>query len=81
MDAKQIEYYLSICQREDPDAATTCYEIYKQPNYHVSWQLAAAEIGYWLINRRIEPYFQCLQQVIEENGGLIFVHKDPAPLQ
>lgn len=81
MTPDQISYYLSVCEREAPDTIETLKEVYSQPNYHVSWELAAAEVGYWHEHRRIEPYFQCLQSVEEVNGGLIYVHKDPARLQ
>lgn len=47
MTPEQIAHYIAVCEREDPDVIDAVKEVYSQPNYHVSWELAAAEIGYW----------------------------------
>lgn len=74
--ADSFDHYLALCLEHYPDAVPICQEVYGR-----KWQAACVEIGYWHEHQTILPNFMYLQNVIEESGSLIFVHKDKAKEQ
>lgn len=74
--APVYEEYLAIGMAEAPQAASVCQELYGR-----RWQGAMVEIGYWFAKRQLLPYFMYIENVIEENGAFIFVHKEQKKAQ